>query len=96
MLSGRMFSSPAEASAESASPAAPHTEVNDERVADEEKHAQRSDTDTKDAAPAQRTDGHEVDTDAESIDKDAQAGVQKMEATTKVWKWSHVVAAYIM
>lgn len=34
--------------------------------------------------------------DADPIDKDAQAGVQKMEATTRVWTKQHLVAAYAM
>ncbi|KAI5925970.1 major facilitator superfamily domain-containing protein [Camillea tinctor] len=36
---------------------------------------------------------HESDNDA--ISSDAQAGVKKIEATTKVWSKSHLIAAYI-
>lgn len=32
----------------------------------------------------------------EVIQKDAQAGVQRMEATTQVWSKKHLVAAYVM
>ncbi|KAI1097479.1 MFS general substrate transporter [Jackrogersella minutella] len=35
------------------------------------------------------------DTDLDTIDADAQAGVQKMEATTKVWSKSHLILAYV-
>ncbi|KAI0010536.1 MFS general substrate transporter [Xylariaceae sp. FL0662B] len=37
----------------------------------------------------------DVDTD-DAIDPNAQAGVQKIEATTKVWTRSHLIAAYII
>jgi hypothetical protein len=37
-----------------------------------------------------------TDSDSESISKDAQAGVQKAEATTQVWSRSHLIAAYVM
>jgi hypothetical protein len=36
------------------------------------------------------------DTESEEISKDAQAGVQRMEAVTKVWKKWHLVAAYLL
>ncbi|KAI1941920.1 MFS siderochrome iron transporter 1 [Ophidiomyces ophidiicola] len=36
------------------------------------------------------------DADSDTISKDAQAGVQKMEATTTVWSTSHLVAAYVL
>lgn len=36
------------------------------------------------------------DSDDDIINKDSQAGVQKMEATTKVWSKKHLIAAYIM
>lgn len=47
----------------------------------------------KSAAHAETT---PVDTDDDSINKDAQAGVQKAEATTSVWSKSHLITAYIM
>ena len=34
--------------------------------------------------------------DDEGLSKDAQAGVQKMEATTKAWSKKHLIAAYIL
>ncbi|KAI1136778.1 MFS general substrate transporter [Hypoxylon sp. FL0543] len=36
----------------------------------------------------------ETDSDPDSIDHNAQAGVQKIEATTKVWSKSHLIMAY--
>lgn len=36
------------------------------------------------------------DTDSEGISKDAQPGVQKMEATTTVWTTPHLIAAYVL
>lgn len=38
----------------------------------------------------------EPETDADSIDKDAQAGVQKIEAITKVWTTRDLYLAYIL
>ncbi len=40
--------------------------------------------------------GGVVERDSDAVSIDAQAGVQKIEATTKAWSWSHVVAAYVM
>ncbi|KAI0385614.1 MFS general substrate transporter [Hypomontagnella monticulosa] len=37
----------------------------------------------------------ETDTDPDSIDTKAQAGVQKMEATTKVWSRNNLILAYV-
>ena len=37
-----------------------------------------------------------ADSDQDAISLDAQAGVQKIEATTKVWSTAHLIAAYIM
>ena len=37
-----------------------------------------------------------VDSDADSIDKEAQAGVQKVEATTFVWSKRDLIMAYIL
>lgn len=34
--------------------------------------------------------------DDEGLSKDAQAGVQKMEATTKAWSKKHLITAYIL
>jgi hypothetical protein len=36
------------------------------------------------------------DSDDEPVHRDAQAGVQKMEATTQVWTKKHLIAAYVM
>ena len=36
------------------------------------------------------------DSDDELVHRDAQAGVQKMEATTQVWTRKHLIAAYVM
>jgi hypothetical protein len=47
----------------------------------------------KSAAHAETT---PVDSDDDSINKEAQAGVQKAEATTSVWSNSHLFTAYIM
>ena len=42
---------------------------------------------------AAHADSHpETETDDVSIT--AQAGIQKIEATTKVWSWAHLVTAY--
>jgi len=38
----------------------------------------------------------DTDSDDELVHKDAQAGVQKMEATTQVWSKKHLIAAYVM
>jgi hypothetical protein len=37
-----------------------------------------------------------VDSDEDSVSKEAQAGVQKAEATTSVWSKSHLITAYIL
>jgi hypothetical protein len=37
-----------------------------------------------------------IDSDSDSVDGSAQAGVQKVEATTSVWSKSHLIAAYIL
>jgi hypothetical protein len=34
--------------------------------------------------------------DVDAIDEKAQAGVKKMEATTKAWSKSHLIAAYVL
>jgi len=36
------------------------------------------------------------DSDGDLAQNNAQAGVQKMEATTQVWTKKHLVAAYVM
>lgn len=43
------------------------------------------------ASPKQGT-----DSDGDIAQKNAQAGVQKMEATTQIWSKKHLVAAYVM
>ena len=37
-----------------------------------------------------------TDSDSEVVSQDAQAGVQKMEATTQVWTSQHLIIAYVM
>lgn len=39
---------------------------------------------------------HGDESDADKISEDAQAGVQKIEATTKVWTKTALVVAYAM
>lgn len=36
------------------------------------------------------------ESDADAIDSNAQAGVKKIEATTKVWSRSHLILAYAL
>jgi len=36
------------------------------------------------------------DQDSDVVSKDAQVGVQKMEATTQAWSRSHLIAAYVL
>lgn len=36
------------------------------------------------------------DSDADAIDSNAQAGVKKIEATTKVWTRSSLIMAYVL
>jgi hypothetical protein len=43
------------------------------------------------ATPTQDT-----DSDVHLVRKDAQPGVQKIEATTQVWSKKHLLAAYVM
>lgn len=38
----------------------------------------------------------DTDTDADTVSLDAQAGVQKIEATTKVWTKKQIIIAYIL
>lgn len=45
---------------------------------------------------AQTTPTQGFDSDEEMIHRDAQAGVQKIEAITKVWSKKHMIAAYVM
>ncbi|RYP26250.1 hypothetical protein DL768_011815 [Monosporascus sp. mg162] len=40
-------------------------------------------------------DDHRNDSDDDAIDKNAQAGVQKIEAITKVWSRNHLIMAYV-
>ena len=37
-----------------------------------------------------------IGSDSETVSQDAQAGVQKMEATTQVWTRQHLIIAYVM
>jgi hypothetical protein len=45
---------------------------------------------------AVRTSDHPVDVDADNVSLDAQPGIQKIEATTQVWPFSHLVLAYVL
>lgn len=47
-------------------------------------------------AQPQTTSTQDTDSNDEAIHKDAQPGVQKMEATTQVWSKKHLIAAYVM
>jgi hypothetical protein len=38
----------------------------------------------------------DTDSDVHLVRKDAQVGVQKIEATTQVWSNKHLLAAYVM
>lgn len=38
----------------------------------------------------------DVDSGGHPVQRNAQAGVQRMEATTQVWTKKHLVAAYVM
>jgi hypothetical protein len=42
-------------------------------------------------SPVEETDSH-----GDPVQNNAQAGVQKIEATTQVWSKKHLVAAYVM
>ncbi|KAH9907832.1 major facilitator superfamily domain-containing protein [Xylariomycetidae sp. FL2044] len=37
-----------------------------------------------------------TESDVDAVSKDAQAGVRKIEATTKVWSTSHMITAYVL
>jgi hypothetical protein len=50
---------------------------------------------TKDEGVSACTEGLQV-IDEESISKDTQAGVQKIQAATSVWSKGHLVAAYAL
>lgn len=41
-------------------------------------------------------DADKTESDIDNIDEKAQPGVQKMEATTKVWTKSHLITAYVL
>lgn len=43
-----------------------------------------------------QTRNSETDADIDAIDSHAQAGVQKIEATTKVWTMSNLILAYVL
>ncbi|KAK3117031.1 MFS siderochrome iron transporter 1 [Teratosphaeriaceae sp. CCFEE 6253] len=50
---------------------------------------------TESKTEAVHTDASARDSDSEVVSQDAQAGVQKMEATTQVWTRNHLIAAYV-
>ena len=51
---------------------------------------------TSDESEPRASPKHEADSVGEPVQENAQAGVQKMEATTQVWSKKHLVAAYVM
>ena len=56
-----------------------------------------SDTrDTFDESEPRASPKPEAGSDGDPAQESAQAGVQKMEATTQVWNKKHLVAAYVM
>lgn len=52
--------------------------------------------DTSDESEPRASPKQEADSDGVLVQEIAQAGVQKMEATTQVWSKKHLVAAYVM
>lgn len=52
--------------------------------------------DTSDESEPRVSPKQEADSDGVPVQENAQAGVQKMEATTQVWSKKHLVAAYVM
>jgi hypothetical protein len=53
-------------------------------------------TNTSDEPQPRVSPVNETDSDEDPVQNNAQAGVQKMEATTQVWSKKHLVAAYVM
>ena len=51
---------------------------------------------TSDESELRASSKQEADSGADTVQKNAQAGVQKMEATTQVWTKKHLAAAYVM
>lgn len=51
---------------------------------------------TSDESEPRATPAQDADRDGGPIQKNAQAGVQRMEATTHAWNKKHLVAAYVM
>jgi hypothetical protein len=49
-----------------------------------------------DESEPRATSKQDADSDGDPVQKTAQAGVQRMEATTQVWTKKHLVAAYVM
>ncbi len=73
----------------------PFSRTTTAEVGDEPPHAEPEKGIVQDDRPGgDGGDDGVVDSDAVSLD--AQAGVQDIEATTKVWTWSNVVAAYLL
>jgi len=60
--------------------------------ADSHEHSKEADTHTQPRSVS----AQDTDSDDEIVHRDAQAGVQKMEATTQVWSRKHLIAAYVM
>jgi hypothetical protein len=62
-----------------------------------EKKAPTDDTNnTPSVHKPQASPNQDTDSDQGFAQKNAQSGVQKMEATTQVWSKNHLVAAYTM
>lgn len=51
---------------------------------------------TSDESEPRATPTQDADNDGVPVQENAQAGVQRMEATTQVWTKKHLVAAYVM
>lgn len=59
--------------------------------------AVRSEADKEAGTETKTVQDHDDATDSdEAISKDAQLGVQKIEATTKVWSKQHLIMAYVL
>lgn len=53
-------------------------------------------TGTSDESKPRASPKQDNDSDGDFVQNNAQAGVQKMEATTQVWTKKHLAAAYVM
>lgn len=48
------------------------------------------------AEPQRASSSRDSESDDETVHKDAQLGVQRIEATTRAWSKSHLILAYFM